>query len=461
MAKGPFNPQQQAQAAILAEQQARQVADALEQLRRQLDPTREATQKLQSEMKEQQKAAREAAQQTKELNADLRAQYRQQQIQAKEARDAAMNAASEAARQKAARSAKESALAGSAGDETGYGSPAAMFQRFGGQLATGNIKGVLSEVAGSFGLIGQAGMAVVGVVTGIPSALKSAAASVQSLVAEFSPFTAGRYTQAWRDLNAVIGRQLMPVMNAATAVVRYFGDTIGGLTSVIRPLVDGGIALVKPIIAEIGRTLRQFITSGVILYETIRPVATIIFEIVNPLKTITYLMKIFNDGLQLVNRTLSVWLGIKAPNFDGSSQGAAFAGTGTTSTSSMLQSLREKSYQLGGGGKDVPQQQLDVTRMILRMLEKFSPEAIGTKIADEIKKAVQDAMQSLQKFAGDAVNMLPKAIAEATKGLPAEMAEAVKKAIADAAKALPFGGGGGGGGGLAVPGTPWTPPLRF
>ena len=323
--------------------------------------------------------------------------------------------------------------------------------------------GKISSLASSLGPAGTVAGAFVSVVAGLPQLFKSAADSVQNYVQAFSPLTAQRYSRAWADLTASIGQTLMPVLDAATSVVRFFGDTIAGLNGVIRPLVTGVISFLKPAFEAVGATFREIIKVGLIMFEVFKPLGGLLLQVfTGPFRLFVDLFGQFIKFVSVGVTALAKLLGVNLPKFDGESQGKAFANTSTTSASAMLQSLREKAYQLGGSGKpDIPQQQLDIMALILKKLEEFSIDAIGTKIADEIKKAMQDAVQSLQKFAGDAINMLPKAIAEATKGLPKEMADAIKQAITDAAKALPFGGGGGGGGGLAVPGTPWTPPLRF
>lgn len=322
--------------------------------------------------------------------------------------------------------------------------------------------GKVASLTSSLGPAGTVVGAFISSAAQLPQLFKSAADSVANYVQAFSPLTAQRYSRAWADLTASIGQTLMPVLDAATSVVRYFGDTIAGLNGVIHPLVTGVISFLKPAFEAVGATFRELIKVGLIMFEVFKPLGGLLLQVfTGPFRLFVDLFGQFIKFVAVGTEALARYFKIKLPKFDGESQGKAFANTSTTSTSSMLQSLREKAYQLGGSGKDVPQQQLDIMTLILKKLEEFSIDAIGTKIADEIKKAMQDAVQSLHKFAGDAVNMLPKAIAEATKGLPKEMADAIKQAIADAAKALPFGGGGGGGGGLAVPGTPWTPPLRF
>jgi len=325
---------------------------------------------------------------------------------------------------------------------------------FGGQVAS---------LTSSLGPAGTVAGAFVSVVSSLPQLFKSAADSVQNYVQAFSPLTAQRYSRAWADLTASIGQTLMPVLDAATSVVRFFGDTIAGLNGVIRPLVTGVISFLKPAFEAGGATFREMIKVGLIMFEVFKPVAGLLLQVfTGPFRLFVDLFGQFIKFVAVGTEALARFFGVNLPKFDGSSQGKAFANTSTTNTSSMLGSLREKAYQLGGGGKDVPQQQLDIMAMILKQIEKFSPEAIGKGIADEINRAMKEAVESIRKFAGDAIGMLPKAIAEATKGLPKEMADAIKQAITDAVKAIPgFGGGGGGGGGFGIPGTPFTPPMRF
>lgn len=379
MAKQPRTPQQDAQAALLAEERARLVAEALEKLRNQLDPTREATLKLAAAQKQAADAAKQAA-------------------------DAEKKRATEqaAAAQKTAGTVQSVFGAFQSIASLG-GTPTGAVAAFGGQLG---------KLAGTLGPWGVAAGAVISSVAQIPQLFKSAADSVNTYVAAFSPAASGRYTAAWRDMTAVIGEQLMPVLDAATAVVRYFGDTLGGLTGFIRPLISGVLDSLKPTFAALGSIFRDVIQIGVLLFQAFQPLGVLLFQISNgPLLLFVSMLQKFATVLTNVTRQILLFFGVDMKALEAASLGKAFVSTGTTSTGGFLQAQREKSFGLGPSTKDLPQIQVDILARILAEIAKFSPEAIAKTIAKEMEVVFRAVALEIVKR----IDNLPNGIGQAVK----------------------------------------------
>lgn len=78
-------------------------------------------------------------------------------------------------------------------------------------------------------------------------------------VAKFSPFDASLLSKAFDDLNASFGEQLVGVIRSGTQVVRWFGDSLAGLTPIIRPLIEQGLARLTPLFQILGDAARESI----------------------------------------------------------------------------------------------------------------------------------------------------------------------------------------------------------
>lgn len=289
--------------------------------------------------------------------------------------------------------------------------------------AVAALGGQIGQVASMFGPWGMAIGKVIETVAKLPSVFKAAADGVANYVQAFSPATAGRYQRAWADLTASIGQMLMPVLNAATAVVRWFGDTIAGLTPIVQPLINGALSLLGPYFKEIGNVVREFISNGVIMFQAWAPLIDAFGLIRINLQIVTAGMKALAEMMKTVNRGLAGILGVKIPGFDGSSVGKAFVNVQQQSVSSMLDDIRKRAYGLGGGGKEnLPQQQVDI---LGKLLEQLKPE----KFATAFGKVMQGVMVNIPTLLAEA---LKEILGELFKNLPKGMADAVSKAITDA-----------------------------
>lgn len=382
MAKQPLTPQQQAQATIDAEQRAMAVAAALEKLRNQLDPTRAA--------------AIKAAEEQKRLS--------------EEQKKAAASANATAGQVRSVFGAFQS-IASLGGTPTG---------------AIAAMGGQLSQLASKMGPAGIVTGAFVSAASQLPQLFKSAADSVANYVQAFSPLTAQRYSRAWADLSASIGQTLMPVLDAATSVVRYFGDTIAGLNQVLGPLVRDVVNSLKPSFTTIGTVFREMARVGVVLYEVFKPVLNVLVQIadfLNPFAGFVTLMGKLAPYITLATNALALFLGVDLGSFQGGSQGKAAAqSTGMTSASAMLDELRKRAFQLGSGGDavDPVKQQLAVQLRIASLLSNLSMEAIGTTIGTKVAAAANQAIQAVGLLLSATLDKIP---VEVTKGVIAALGQ--------------------------------------
>ena len=106
------------------------------------------------------------------------------------------------------------------------------------------LKGKLAEVPAT---LGKAAEKLAGPMAALNSAVGTFQSQVVSLVATFNPGEVRRFEYAWRDLQAVLGEALTPILKAGTAAVRGLADTLNGLggegKAAIQALIGGAVAL--------------------------------------------------------------------------------------------------------------------------------------------------------------------------------------------------------------------------
>ncbi len=326
-----FDPNQRARQTVQAEQEAKQVAAALEALRRQLDPTRQALQGT-----------------TKAAGAFAGVVGGMQSI-------ASMG-----------------------------GQPAAAIASFGGGL---------SKVLSLAGPWGQAAGVFVSTLSQMPQLFKSAGDSMANFVAKFSPATAGRWTQAWDDLSAAIGSYLVPVLELATGVVRYFGDAIAGWQVVFQPVIDQMSQMVGLYGSAFGDVTNSLMEFAAVTAQVMVPFLQVVIEIgAGPLKLCVDLLGQFADWLRQVAQQLALFFGIDMPRFKGSSAGMAARGTGTSTVQNMLTQLQQRAFALGGGpGKkeDPAAKSANILLQIHQWLTQTLPNIIGNKAMEIWNNIVQ------------------------------------------------------------------------
>lgn len=156
----------------------------------------------------------------------------------------------------------------------------------------GGMGGGISRVAGLFGNMGGggggAGVAVAGPVGALAAGAvmagkaildlgKSAISASIELGAIASPAARMQFDMAYKDIQAIIGRRLVPVMNLATEGLKAFGEILTNLLpsqSQMRDVVDplkqalkDMLEAVKPLVL----TLKDLLASGLLLFaESLR-----------------------------------------------------------------------------------------------------------------------------------------------------------------------------------------------
>jgi len=298
----------------------------------------------------------------------------------------------------------------------------------GGQVtsAVSAFGGQISQLVAGMGPAGTVAGSFISVASQLPQLFKSASDSVANYVQAFSPLTAQRYSRAWADLSASIGQTLMPVLDAATSVVRYFGDTIAGLNQVLGPLVRDVVNSLKPAFTAVGSVFRDMIRVGVVLYEVFKPVLNVLVQIadfLNPFTVFVNLLGKLAPYITLATNALALFLGVDLGSFQGGSQGKAAAqSTGMTSASAMLDELRKRAFQLGSSGAEVDpiKQQLAVQLRIASLLSNLSLEAIGTTIGTKVAAAAKQAIDAIGVLISVTLDKIP---VEVTKGVIAALGQ--------------------------------------
>lgn len=277
--------------------------------------------------------------------------------------------------------------------------------------------------------------------------LESKLQSLNQFVATFSPFDAKLLDRAFADLNASFGEQLVPVIQKGTQVVRWFGDTLAGLTPVIRPLVEDGLARLQPLFQIIGDAARKSI-------EAITPLAPVLSHAMESLSDprVVNIVKLLGEnmvelarqgtnlaiGLSELNKVagttelgilaltvslqnLNFWLrnleyfspiaGIggdaKGPeqSLRGDSFGKAVAPTSTTSPQALLQRMQEQAFSIGQSS--IPKQQLTQQEKTNGLLTNIVEWLKGLKInvpslkvgSESTGRGIMDAASVVNPFA--------------------------------------------------------------
>lgn len=221
------------------------------------------------------------------------------------------------------------------------GTPAGAISAAGGQLA---------KLAAQFGPWGQAASTFIQTASQLPQLFKSAADSVASYVQAFAPAIAQRYQRAWADLQAAIGEQLTPVLKGVTEVVRFFADTVAGLTPVVRPVVDAVTRGLRPVMALAGELFRELATEGALFAQAAAPLIGLFAELSSgPLQLTVAGMRGMVWVLGQVTKAVSALLGLKTPEFDGSSYGKSAQQAEFTTSEDLWRKMVEATANQGRG----------------------------------------------------------------------------------------------------------------
>lgn len=242
-----------------------------------------------------------------------------------------------------------------------------------GDMIGGQFGASITSLAGKFGPYATAVSQFIQVAASLPQLFKSAADSVRNYVSAFAPVTASRYDRAWADLIASIGENLTPVLDAATEVVRWFGDTIAGITPVIRPVVQYVTTAFQPIGRLIGDVFRQVLTGGVLLAEAFAPLALIVAELsMGPLQMLVAGMQGVLDVVKALTRGVANLMGLGVPEYDGASRGkSAPTATFTTSSSAWQEVVRNSVNQGRATQNDIPNKVSEIATDIRVVKERI------------------------------------------------------------------------------------------
>lgn len=185
------------------------------------------------------------------------------------------------------------------------------------QTAAGGAQG-FGAFGGAGAMVGGAATAALGVgVVGFGAALTAVTTSVKmagqvinsmaSYVAKFSPATAEQMNLVFNDLQAVIGKALLPVFNAAIPIVRQFADFINfamnALTPSIGIVTEAFQAIIPPLI-ELGATLIDaFMPVIRFAVSLLKGLAMVLEPIINGfavlVDSVSMMFEIFTKGMDI------------------------------------------------------------------------------------------------------------------------------------------------------------------
>lgn len=223
----------------------------------------------------------------------------------------------------------------------------------------------------------------------LDKALNTVTGLTNKYVAAFAPAEADLFSQALRDLNAVIGEQLVPVTRAARDVIRYVADGFATFTPIVRGFLEDVIGRVRPAFESLGEAFESLLPRVMPLVQLFGEVLAVGIEAVaRPLELVadlfTYLSEALNDLLGLPKVDLA------------DSRGKAIAGTSTTSVGGFLGKAQQNAFAMG---VESPEQKtvsiLDQIREKLATLpndvaaaavQKLSESAIGRALLNAAEK---------------------------------------------------------------------------
>lgn len=274
-----------------------------------------------------------------------------------------------------------------------------------GDMVGGQIGGSISSLAGKFGPYAAAVGQFIDTAAGLPQLFKSAADSASNYVGAFAPMASERYSRAWQDLTASIGEVLLPVLNAATDVVRFFGDTIAGLTPVVRPLVDFAMRMVRPFALLAGDVFRELVTVGALLVDAFTPLIELMVEMsVGPLRMLAEGMRAVVKVITDVTRAVGGFLGLKVPNFNGASYGKSAQTPEWSDTTAAWKKLVESTANQGQAATEerVPTLLENIKTALDGLPAKFAAELAGVmnRGGQAVNQVVNGSVQAFARGEG-------------------------------------------------------------
>lgn len=249
----------------------------------------------------------------------------------------------------------------------------------------GSPTGAVSAIGGGIGqMVGGAAGTYISALAQLPALFKSGADSIAQFVSAFSPATANRYTQAWSDLTASIGENLLPILQMATGVVRFFADIVAGLTPVIRPVVDQLTRITSAFGGAFQDVFNELLKTVLILDTAFAPIRELLIDIATgPIQLLTWGLQQMAEWLKTATTQLALFMGVEVPKIEGASMGKAAQSTQTTTVDALLKSLREKAFMVGNEARqqDPAKKSANLLQQIYEWVVNTLPGVIGAQAA--------------------------------------------------------------------------------
>lgn len=242
------------------------------------------------------------------------------------------------------------AAGGAARAVGGAGKAALAVGKIGGKA----IAGAASVGKKAAGMAGAGASMITGVVGGAIDAFKALTSQVMGFVEAFAPAVVEVFNQSLRDLTAVVGMALEPVMKVATSVVKDFSATLLPLMRDLRPVIEQVAATFKEVSAV---AINVFATN----FKAILPV-----------------IQLMADGLNAISPILQT-------------VGAAFAGLVQATSyviKGVLSGLGVDTKDMMGGLRTALE---ELSRYVLMASAAFL-KLIHGGLGDSFIKGVKDAM---------------------------------------------------------------------
>jgi len=233
-----------------------------------------------------------------------------------------------------------------------------------GQAATHSVTQLAGAVTGK---LGQALTMWIGFV-------EQAAKPIESLVRVANPAIANAFGRAVSDAYGVVGRMLIPIMNAFTGVARKVGDVMAALEPTFQPAINAIAKLVEVIGNEFVKAAREHAP----VFEAMAEVITRVAEAASTAaKVLGFLVRTFNNVFQMIAR-IAGFTGRSMDN-NRSAVGAAAREARFVQPKQLSDEMIRNSLMMGVGQEQqkTPEQALNsidkIAGKILKFLEENKP----------------------------------------------------------------------------------------
>lgn len=305
--------------------------------------------------------------------------------------------------------------AAGAGLASGGGAASSALAGLNGEIATtaGNTEGLSSAFGDLKSQMSSAigGTNAFGLAMGfLDDELNKAVAITNKYVKTFAPAEAEMFNNALKDLNAVIGEQLVPITRVARDIIRYFADALATFTPIVRGFIEDGIEKLRPAFQQLQRGFEAVLPKILPVVQLIGEVLVTALE--QLLKPITWVIEKIAD----LGEALNDLLGLDAVKL-GDSRGKAAASASVTNVQGVLSKAQSSAFGLGSESKT--DKQISLLGQIYGFLEKL-PEAMSAVIVEKFNASpMGQALIKLGQAKDAAANAAGTARAGAGVGLNA------------------------------------------